>query len=185
MSFTVRLQPVVRAGRVARVRAVAVRVVAVGLVGLIAVVGDRQLPAVVVAVARRAIGVRRGRQPAGEVEGIGRRRRQQRGRQVFVADDRRVPPGGVDNGSKWKRWSVENGSAGWVNRSPWAVSRWLRDFRVLPALTRIAALPAAFGVLQAIAFAGGLEDLTAMRQPIESCSGQSLAAKHLGPILER
>ena len=49
------------------------------------------------------------------------------------------------------------------------------------------AVPAAppFGVLQAVAFALGLQDVAAVREPIEGRPGQPLAAQHLGPVLER
>ena len=42
---------------------------------------------------------------------------------------------------------------------------------MLPVVTRLSALSSAFGVLQAIALAGGLEDLTTVRQPVERSLG--------------
>ena len=44
---------------------------------------------------------------------------------------------------------------------------------------------AATSVLETVALAAGLEDVAAMRQPVECRARESLAAEHLGPILER
>ena len=41
---------------------------------------------------------------------------------------------------------------------------------------------AATSVLETVALAAGLEDVAAMRQPVECRARESLAAEHLGPV---
>lgn len=43
----------------------------------------------------------------------------------------------------------------------------------------------AFGILEPVAFALGLEDVAAMGQPVEGGAGQAFAAQDFGPVLER
>jgi len=38
------------------------------------------------------------------------------------------------------------------------------------------------GILESITFAGSFNDLTAMRKPIQGCSGETFAAEYLGPL---
>ena len=42
-----------------------------------------------------------------------------------------------------------------------------------------------FSVLKAVAFVFGLQDMTAMGQPIQRCSGEPFASEDLCPVLER
>ena len=49
----------------------------------------------------------------------------------------------------------------------------------------VGATSAAFGILQAEAFALGLQDVAAVREPIQGRSCQPFAAQHFGPVLTR
>ena len=43
----------------------------------------------------------------------------------------------------------------------------------------------AFSILEAVAFALGLQDLTAVGQPVQGRPGQAFATEHFGPVFER